>query len=30
VRPPGFRTTKAFRVTVERVSALLSDAMADA
>ncbi len=28
VRPPGFRTTKAFRDTVENVSALLSDAMA--
>jgi NitT/TauT family transport system ATP-binding protein len=30
VRPAGFRTTPAFRVAVERVSALLSDAMAAA
>jgi NitT/TauT family transport system ATP-binding protein len=28
VRPPGFRTTKAFRDTVERVSAMHGDAMA--
>jgi NitT/TauT family transport system ATP-binding protein len=30
LRPAGFRTTPAFRVAVERVSALLSDAMAAA
>jgi NitT/TauT family transport system ATP-binding protein len=29
VRPAGFRTTKAFRDTVERVSALLVKVMAD-